>query len=202
MRIVHHSRHVRPILLIIGLIILGLALSVMLRETFSKNVPSVEVPAVTPTAAPFELGSPAFNDLGTIPARFTCAPKSKTLPLTIKNAPSNTKEFALIMRDTSTKPKDTAHWVVWGIPATTTVIVEGTLPQGAIQGLNDISGTYSPPCPTAGSGEHTYIFDLYALSDTVQLDLNTTKDSLAAAINGKVISKVQLAGKVTKPARQ
>lgn len=198
MRIVHHSRHVRPILLVIGLIILGLAISVMIRETFSKNVPAVETPKETPTAAPFTLSSPLFKNASSIPDEYTCSTNPKTLPLVITNAPDNTKEFALIMRDTSIEPKDKAHWVVWGIPANTSIIAEKSLPEGSVQGLNDDqTAVYLPPCPPANSGEHNYVIELYALSDNVVLNPNTNKDSLTAAINGKVIAKAQLAGKVT-----
>lgn len=202
MKIAHHSRHIRPILLIVGLVILAVALSVMLRETFSKNVPAVETPQETPKAAPFKLTTSAFINLQTIPETYACSPEAKTVPLLISNAPSNTKEFALTMRDTSTENGDKAHWVVWGIPASTTSIAENVLPQGAIQGVNsDNTNTYLTPCPPAGTGEHTYVFELYALSDNVRLESSTTRDGLIAAINGKVISKVQLAGKVTaKPA--
>ncbi len=198
MRIVHHSRHIRPVLLFVGLIILGLALSVMIKETFSKNVPAVETPQVVPAAAPFKLSSPAFEDTGVIPNSYTCTPEPKTPPLSITSAPGNTKEFALVMRDTSTEAGDKAHWVVWGIPASTTVIPESTLPQGAVQGINDDkTASYLIPCPTAETGEHTYVFDLYALSDTIRLDPAASKDGLIAAINGKVIAKVQLTGKAS-----
>jgi Raf kinase inhibitor-like YbhB/YbcL family protein len=204
MRIVHHSRHIRPILLIIGLVILCIALSVMIRQTFSKNVPAVETPIELPKAAPFELSSPAFKNLAVIPEEYACGAELKTVSLTIKNAPDNTKEFALIMRDTSTEEGDKAHWVVWGISGSTTSITTKELPQGAVQGVNDDkTNTYLTPCPIAGTGEHTYVFELFALSDDVQLDPTTTEDSLIAAMNGKVIAKAQLTGKVTaKPAAQ
>lgn len=39
-----HIKHFRPILLILGLIILGLTIVVMIRQTFSKNVPSTYSP--------------------------------------------------------------------------------------------------------------------------------------------------------------
>jgi Raf kinase inhibitor-like YbhB/YbcL family protein len=102
------------------------------------------------------------------------------------------------MRDTSTEEGDKAHWVVWGISGSTTTIAENTLPPGAVQGINDDkTATYLTPCPPTGTGEHIYTFDLYALSDDVQLDQSTTEDSLVAAINGKVIARTQLSGKVT-----
>lgn len=198
MRIIRHSRHLRPVLLIIGLIILGVALSVMIKETFSKNVPAVETPPEISKAAPFRLTSPAFVNLTTIPDTYACSPEVKTPPLTISSAPQNTKEFALIMRDTSTENSDKAHWVVWGIPASTDAIDENRLPDGATQGINDDkTNTYLVPCPIAGTGEHTYVYELFALSDTIRLDPNTTEDGLTAAINGKVIARAQLTGKVT-----
>lgn len=199
MRIVHHSRHIRPFLLIVGLIILGLAISVMIKQTFSKNVPAVETPQQAPAAAPFKLSSPVFKNLENIPIGYTCTTEPKTPPLVIENAPGNTKEFAIVMRDTSTEEGDKAHWVVWGIPASTTVIAENTLPQGTVQGTNDDkTASYLIPCPTTETGEHIYTFDLYALSDTIRLDASASKDGLIAAINGKVIAKVQLTGKASR----
>jgi Raf kinase inhibitor-like YbhB/YbcL family protein len=170
----------------------------MIRETFSKNVPAVETPQVAPKAAPFTLNSPVFGNLQTIPDAYSCSPTVKTVPLAIQNAPSNTKEFALIMRDTSGEGGDKAHWIVWGIAGNTTSIAENVLPAGAVLGINDDkTNAYVAPCPPAGAGEHIYMFELYALSDDIQLDANTTEGSLIAAMNGKVINRAQLYGKVT-----
>lgn len=203
MRIVQHSRHFRPILLIIGLVILGVALSVMLRETFSKNVPAVETPQLVTKTTPFTLSSPAFDNLETIPDAYTCNPDTRTVPLAISNPPSNTKHFALVMRDTSTDDEDKAHWVVWNIPTSTTTIEQNALPEGAVQGMNDDStNTYLTPCPPTGTREHTYVFELYALSDDIRLEPSTTEDGLIAAINGKVIAKAQLTGKATAKQNQ
>lgn len=200
MRITRHSRHLRPVLSVMGLIILGVALSIMIRQTFSKNVPAVETPQQTTESKPFALSSPLFENQGAIPSTHTCIPEPKTVPLVISNAPSNTKQFVLIMQDNTADTVKT-HWLVWGIPDDATVIAENVLPAGAVQGINDSqTTTYINPCPASGSGEHTYTFDLYALSDTINPGPDTTKDSLIPAINGKVIAKAQLNGKVTAPA--
>lgn len=194
--------HVRPVFLIVGLVVLGIAITVMVRQTFTREVPPVETPKHTSDKALFALTSPVVKD-GVLPNVYTCFDKAINPPLSIKNAPSNTKEFALVLRDSGSNEGNKTHWVLWDIPPATTLISEGLTPQGSTQGTTDTQKTsYDAPCPSPDKQEGRYVFELYALNESINLDTAATKDSLIAAINGKVIAKVQLPVTVVAPQTQ
>jgi Raf kinase inhibitor-like YbhB/YbcL family protein len=63
------------------------------------------------------------------------------------------------------------HWQVLRIPANVKSLPEGAgikagkgLPSGAVQGKADLGRVgYLGPCPDQGTGDHHYVFTLYAL---------------------------------------
>lgn len=190
-------KHFRPPLLVFGLVILAATLVIMLKQTFRREVPSVESAVQTVQGAPFTLSSPAFDEGGTIPAIYTCNGANINPPLRIENIPGNAKEFVLIMHDSDAPSGDWVHWVVWNIPIDTSAVLEHSLPLGAKQGTTDFGNTgYSGPCPANGTGTHHYQFDLYALNDTLTLDPSTKRAGVISAMNGKVITRTQLTGTV------
>lgn len=192
-----HIKHIRPPLLVVGLIILGATLFVMLKQTFRREVPSVEPGIQITEGGSFKLSSPVFDAQGTIPAVYTCKGASINPPLTIENAPGNAKTFVLIVHDPDASNGDWVHWLVWNIPVTTTTISEHSVPENASQGTSDFGSVgYGGPCPPANSGTHHYVFELYALNDTVSLDPQTKRDGLVSAMNGKLIARTQLVGTV------
>jgi Raf kinase inhibitor-like YbhB/YbcL family protein len=151
---------------------------------------------------PMELTSTSFNDQGEIPAKHTCDGLDTSPALKWSNAPDGTKSFALIVDDPDApdpaNPKMTwVHWVLYNIPATAGSLPEGVrekdLPKGTLQGLNDWKKTgYGGPCPPIG--KHRYFHKLYAL-DVVLPDLkHPTKAELEKAMEGHVLSKVELVG--------
>jgi hypothetical protein len=191
-------KHIRLPVFIIGLVILAVAILVMMKQTFNREVPSVEPAAESSTRDIFKLTSPVFDNSGAIPAIYTCKSDNISPPLAIQNVPDNTKELALIMHDPNAVDKDWVHWLVWKIPVTTSLISEHQVPADSIEGTTDFGKPgYGGPCPPAGTGTHNYTFDLYALNDTIDLDATATRDTLIAAMNGKVVAKAQLVGRVT-----
>lgn len=149
-----------------------------------------------------ELKSPAFKNQGEISAKYTCDGQDTSPALAWSDAPQGTKSFALIVDDPDApdpkNPKMTwVHWVLYNIPATAGSLPEGVqerdLPKGTLQGLNDWKRTgYGGPCPPIG--KHRYFHKLYAL-DVVLPDLKRpTKASLEKAMEGHVLSKVELVG--------
>lgn len=190
-------KHLRPPLLIFGLVILAATLVIMMKQTFRREVPSIEPAVQTVEGAQFSLSSTAFENGATIPAIYTCSGANINPPLTIENIPGNAKEFVLIMLDPNAPTGDWVHWVVWNIPVDTSAILEHSIPAGAKQGTTDSGNTgYGGPCPGAGSGTHRYIFELYALNDTLELESETKRAGVISAMNGKVIAKTQLTGTV------
>jgi Raf kinase inhibitor-like YbhB/YbcL family protein len=151
-------------------------------------------PATAAAKKPFTLTSTAFADGGTIPVEFTCKGEGKSPELSWKNAPSGTKQFALIVQDPDAPIGTFVHWVVAGMPARTRSIPENSEPADAFGGVNGTGRPgWTPPCPP--SGVHRYIFTLYALAKKVSLPPGANATTLRAAIKGKVLAHTQLLGR-------
>ncbi len=169
----------------------------MLKQTFRREVPAIDQAVQTVQTGSFKLTSPVFESGALIPQTYTCKGADINPPLTIENAPGNAKEFVLIAHDPDAPSGDPVHWTLWNIPVTTTTIAEHSIPENAVQGANDFGkGDYSGPCPATGTGTRNYVFELYALNDSIVLDATTKRDGIVSAMNGKVISRTQLTGTV------
>jgi Raf kinase inhibitor-like YbhB/YbcL family protein len=148
--------------------------------------------------------SPAFRPQGAIPQRFTCEGANVSPPLSIDvdglgggdGDVSRAKSLALIVDDPDAEHGSWVHWVVYNVPATTTVLPQGLtapLPAGAREGSNSWNGIgWSGPCPPRG--RHRYVFTLYAL-DMMLPDLGAiTKEELESAMHGRILGTAQLVG--------
>ena len=157
-----------------------------------KKVNLIVVLSVVFTTAVF--GQKTFtlssNDLGGEVTKkqesnvFGCSGENKSPQLLWKNAPEETKSFAITMYDPDA-PTGSGfwHWVVFDIPANVNELVTNAgnielhlAPKGAIQSATDF-GTkgYGGPCPPEGHGFHQYIITVYALKvDKLGLDENAT----------------------------
>ena len=149
------------------------------------------------------LRSPAFEDHGQIPPKYTCEGQDAAPPLSFSDVPDNARTLALIVDDPDAPdpkaPKMTwVHWVLYDIPPGATGIGEGARPPaGSKEGVNDWARTgYGGPCPPIG--RHRYFHKLYAL-DTLLPDLKRpSKSQLEAAMDGHVIAEAHLIGTYQK----
>ena len=108
-----------------------------------------------------ELTSPDFVTGGPIPKRFTCDDVNHSPGLRISGVPKAAKSLVLIMDDPDAPGGTFNHWLIWGLSPDLKEIVTNSVPNGAVQGLNDFKKNgYGGPCPP--SGEHRYYFRLYA----------------------------------------
>ena len=132
-----------------------------------------------------------WEDEGNIEPRFTCAngaPGSGVSPaLSWSGVPAGTNNIALVVTDLSAD--GFVHWVVVGIDPEITGTAEGLAPAGAIQGKNGFGAIgWGGPCPPAGSGEHEYLVQLYALNKDLGLtdgfDAQPAIDAIEAASDG------------------
>ena len=138
-----------------------------------------------------KMTSPAFENQGAIPGKYTCDGEDISPALAWSNVPEGTKSFALIVDDPDApdpaNPRMTwVHWVVYNIPATMTSVPEGVkekdLAKGTLPGLNDWKKTgYDRPCPPIG--KHRYFHKLYAL-DIVLPDLKQTHQGKTGKSDG------------------
>lgn len=158
------------------------------------------------------LTSSAFTDGGMIPAKHAQVGRDVSPPLSWSGAPDSTLSYVLIVHDADAAigdgSDDMLHWMVWGIPGTTTSLVEG-LPQGALpNGMRQISGTgpyYRGPAAPASGPAHHYVFELYALDANVNvaavgLAPPATRAAVMAAIATHVRGKGVLVGLYRRPA--
>lgn len=157
----------------------------------------------------FELTSPAFANLGPIPALYTSDGKDLSPPLAWSGAPAGTRSFALVVDDPDAPdpaaPKMTrVHWVLYDLPASATGLPEAvspsSLPPGTREGTNDWKRTgWGGPSPPIG--RHRYFHKLYAL-DSVLPDLGApTKASLEKALEKHVLGRAELVGTYEKRKR-
>jgi Raf kinase inhibitor-like YbhB/YbcL family protein len=165
--------------------------------------------ASTATAAPFKLTSPDFKEGGTLSDKavfnsFGCSGQNISPELDWVNPPAGTKSFALMVYDPDA-PTGSGwwHWVVYNIPADAKQLASGagaadgkSVPKGAAQGNTDF-GTpgYGGPCPPPGSGNHHYVFTLFALKvDKLDLPANATAAFVGFNVNANALGKAKLTG--------
>ncbi len=151
-------------------------------------------------AMSFTIHSPAFEEGGSIPSKYTCDGEDVSPPLQWQGVPAGTRSLALIVDDPDAPdpraPRMTwVHWVLYDLPADSSGLPEAVsaLPPGTREGINDWKRTgYGGPCPPIG--RHRYFFKLYAL-DTVLPDLGEpTKEELLRAMEGHVLGEAVLMG--------
>lgn len=147
-----------------------------------------------------EIKSPAFQNGGDIPRKYTCDGTDVSPLLRWENPPSGTKAFALIADDPDAPVGTWVHWVIYDLPAETKELAEGvkpneTLPNGAKQGINDFRKVgYGGPCPPPGPA-HRYFFKPYALDGETKLRPRATKQQLLDAMKGHILAEAQLMGR-------
>jgi Raf kinase inhibitor-like YbhB/YbcL family protein len=156
-------------------------------------------------AMAMSLMSPAFENGGQIPSKYTCEGEDISPPLTWDGVPEGTKSLVLIVDDPDAPDPDApkmvwVHWVLYNIPPEVKGLPEDAdrvgLPPEVVSGLNDFKRTrYGGPCPPIG--RHRYFHKLYAL-DTV-LDLKkATKPDVEQAMEGHVLATTELIGTYQK----
>ncbi len=145
--------------------------------------------------------SPAFENNGRIPSRFTCDGKNISPEIIFSGIPADTKSLALTLEDPDVphtiRPDGMwNHWVVWDIPPGIHRVGEGSTPPGIVGVNTDKKVGYTGPCPP--DREHRYVFTLYALNATLSLPEGSTKEELLAALAPHVLETAQLIGRYVR----
>lgn len=180
--------------IIIGIIAIVIGFFVMqtLIRT-KKDGGLVNTPTPTPLPTAFTLSSSAFGSGAEIPIKYTCDGENISPPLTIYNIPNGTVSLTLIIDDIDAPRGTFVHWLLWNIDPKTSQIDAGTTPTGAGIGVNDFREIkYGGPCPT--TGEHKYLFTLYAVDKYLVFSEKTTKNQVLDAMNQHIIAKTELMG--------
>ncbi len=144
------------------------------------------------------LSSAAFEANMAIPAKYSCKGDDVSPPLAWKNAPTETRSFALIFDDPDAPAGTWVHLVVFNIPAEMDTFPEDiSLPPDISVGKNSWGNTrYGGPCPP--SGIHRYFFKLYALDTDLSLKDGASKTDLLAAMEHHILAQAELMGTFSK----
>lgn len=138
-----------------------------------------------------ELTSNAFENNGLIPSKYTCDGEDINPSLKIGKVPFGTKSLVLIVDDPDAPGGTWTHWVVINIDPKIKEIGENSIPGTEL--MNSFQRTsYSGPCPP--SGEHRYIFKVFALDTNLEADSNADKKAVENAIQGHVLAQSELIG--------
>jgi Raf kinase inhibitor-like YbhB/YbcL family protein len=143
------------------------------------------------------LTSPAFTEGGEIPKQYTQDGRDLSPPLSWTDVPPGTRSLALIVDDPDAPDpaaplRTWVHWVVTDLPPETTGLAEGVTRVPGRIGLNDWDhAAWEGPLPP--KGRHRYVFKLYALDRTLELD-RPTKKAVERAMQGHVLAETKLVG--------
>jgi Raf kinase inhibitor-like YbhB/YbcL family protein len=144
-----------------------------------------------------KITSSAFNDNEKIGIQYTCDAEDINPPLTFSEIPENTKSLALILTDPDAPVGTFTHWTIWNISPDTTSMEPRKIPEGSVQGKNGFGqNKYNGPCPP--TGEHRYLFTLYALDTKLDIDNDVFREVLEKAMTGHIIEKATLTGKYSR----
>ncbi len=139
------------------------------------------------------LKSPAFENNQPIPSKYTCDGTDVNPPLTFSDIPYGTKSLVLIVDDPDSPSKDFTHWIVFNIEPYSTGFPENYTSSNITLGKNDFGkSAYGGPCPN--TGEHRYVFKLYALNTILLLQEGASKAEVLSNIQGYVIEQAELIG--------
>jgi Raf kinase inhibitor-like YbhB/YbcL family protein len=144
------------------------------------------------------ISSPAFENEGDIPSKYTCDGEDINPQLTVDNIPENTKTLAIIVEDPDAPKGTFDHWLVWNVPP------ESIIEENRISGISGTNGAgktgYYGPCPP--SGTHRYYFHVFALDSSLDLQGGIDKKTLQNAMDSHIVAKGTLMGHYKKGAKK
>jgi Raf kinase inhibitor-like YbhB/YbcL family protein len=158
-------------------------------------------------AADFQLTSPVVKNKGTVGMEqvfngFGCTGGNISPELSWKNAPKETKSFAVTVYDPDA-PTGSGwwHWLIFNIPPSVASLRAnagnpdgGLAPKGAVQSVTDFGQRgYGGPCPPVGNKPHRYIFTVYALKvDQLPLKEDASGAMVGFYLNANALGKATL----------
>ena len=151
--------------------------------------------------ASLALSSAAFADGAAIPARFTADGEGLSPPLAWSGLPADTASVVLLVEDAgSPTPQPLVHLIVWNLPSDRSGLGEGDVskpgssPDVPVGRNSFLKTAWLPPDPPSGHGQHAYLFQIFALRQTLDLDDNPGRSALLDAMKGLVLAKGVLIG--------
>ncbi len=154
-------------------------------------------PAFKNAAAPSSLvlSSPAFQDGGAIPVKYTAQGENVNPPLNFSGVPQGTASIVVTVND-PVVPGVFAwnHWVAWNISPQENITEDSA---AGVQGRNGWNrNSYGGPDPAWG--RRTYVFTAYALGETLNLNADARLSDVLRAMDNHVLGRAQLIGTYAK----
>jgi len=146
-----------------------------------------------------KLMSDAFDENGSIPPRYTCDDENISPPLHWDTLPEHTISLAIICEDPDAPGGIFTHWIISNLTSDIMnleagIKKEGMLENGAVQGVNDFGFLgYGGPCNPGGT-EHRFVFKIYALDTTLNLNPGFKRGEFLRALNQNILDEGQLIG--------
>ena len=139
--------------------------------------------------------SPAFGFGDPIPREHSAEGDNVSPPLRWSGIPDGTRQLAVVCHDPDAPmAHGFTHWVVYGIPPSSTGIEEGGGGEFT-EGANDFGNKgYGGPLPPEGHGRHHYFFFLYALGTEIEQGPGLTRLQLLDQISDHVVEMNRLVG--------
>ena len=185
----------RPVWIIVSIVFILLT---MVLLTVAFHQPKAVSYNLNDLPTTMKLTSPAFADLGTIPAQYTCDGPGVNPPLELHDIPAGTKSLVLMMEDPDV-PRNFrvdgifVHWLVWNIPSSTTSFPENSEPSGVVGKNSGGKIGFTPPCPPNGS--HRYFFRVFALDTELVIPSNASNVDVKHAMQNNILAQGELMGR-------
>ncbi len=141
--------------------------------------------------------SSAFPPEKPIPVRYTAEGENLSPPLHWTVGPEGTREFLLVVEDANSSGDPPAvHWIVYHIPPSVLSLPEGAASSGSlVEGVNYKGRAgYTGPATKSSGAPHHYYFQIFALSDVLEVDPHSSPTKYFNDWEGFVLSKGQLVG--------
>lgn len=136
--------------------------------------------------------SPVFENGDPIPVEYSCDGEDISPELIFSGIPDGTRSLALIVDDPDAPIGTWVHWVLFNLPPDTDGLPRGASGIGT-DGQNSWKRAgYGGPCPPGGT--HRYFFKLYAVDQILDLQTDTNKKQLEAALEGHILEQAELMG--------
>lgn len=156
------------------------------NTTTTPSTPVIQAPEDA-----FALRSPSFEAGQVIPTEFTCAGAGVSPDLTWEGTPADSAELALVVRDRTAN--GFIHWVVSGIDPSLVGFGRDGVPEGTIQATNGAGVVgWTPPCPPAATGPHSYELTLHALPGSLALEPGADGATAADLIEQASVAQTSL----------
>lgn len=152
-----------------------------------------------------ELRSPAFEDGGEIPVKYTGDGRNLSPPLEWSAVPEGTRSLVALMEDPDAPRGTFRHWALYDIAPTRTQLPEGIGDGGTAepphQGVNDFGhARYDGPAPPRGHGLHHYHFRIAALDvDRLPVPASAKVADVWQAAKAHVLDQAEMVGTYQRP---